>query len=194
MNVDGVVLAGGRSQRFGSDKSVATLNGRTLLATCHKAMAGAVGGRVYIAAGSRELVPWPAGAVRVADECSGAGPLAGITAALACTHGAGVLVLACDLPRVRTATLHAIGALGVARGRAVAARGSRGWEPLLAFYPRAALQQLRSGLREGPRALHLWLDRLGALAVTGIGAGELININRVSDLERLVRRQARDRR
>ncbi len=188
MNVDGLVLAGGRSSRFGSDKAGATLGGRTLLSISYRTVAGAVGGAVYLAgagqAGPRDLAP---AVLRIVDECSGAGPLGGIAAALGRSRRAGVVVLACDLPLVKTSTLVRMATLGLASGRAVAARTSRGWEPLAAFYPRTALQQLRSGLREGPRALHLWLDKLGALAVTGIAGDELTNINRPRDLERLTR-------
>ena len=189
MNADGLVLAGGRSRRFGSDKRKAMLGGRSLLAICCQRVGGAVGAGVYVAAPRRaELPALPATVAFVADECPGAGPLAGITAALDRSRRAGVVVLACDLPMVRSSTLVRIAALGIANRRVVAVRGRAGWEPLLAFYPRTALQQLRSGLREGPRALHSWLDKLGALALVDIAAEELTNMNRASDLDRVSKR------
>ena len=72
----GVVLAGGQSTRFGSDKALAELGGRTLLARAYDTLSGfcelvVVAGRDK---GPGHVIPdWPRG---------GMGPLAGIAAAL----------------------------------------------------------------------------------------------------------------
>jgi molybdopterin-guanine dinucleotide biosynthesis protein A len=72
----GVVLAGGQSTRFGSDKALAELGGRTLLARAYDALTGfcefvAIAGRDK---GPGHVIPdWPH---------AGMGPLAGIAAAL----------------------------------------------------------------------------------------------------------------
>ena len=72
----GVVLAGGQSTRFGSDKALAELGGQTLLARAYDALTGfcefvVVAGRDK---GPGHVIPdWPH---------AGMGPLAGIAAAL----------------------------------------------------------------------------------------------------------------
>jgi molybdopterin-guanine dinucleotide biosynthesis protein A len=72
----GVVLAGGNSTRFGSDKALAELGGRTLLARAVDALSGwceyvVIAGR---ATGPAPCIPdWPQ---------AGMGPLAGIAAGL----------------------------------------------------------------------------------------------------------------
>jgi molybdopterin-guanine dinucleotide biosynthesis protein A len=72
----GVVLAGGQSTRFGSDKALAELGGRTLLARAYDTLSGfcelvVVAGREK---GPGRVIPdWPQ---------PGMGPLAGIAAAL----------------------------------------------------------------------------------------------------------------
>lgn len=72
----GVVLAGGRSTRFGSDKALAELGGRTLLARAVDTLSGWC---EYVVVAGRETAPapcipdWPQG---------GMGPLAGIAAGL----------------------------------------------------------------------------------------------------------------
>jgi molybdopterin-guanine dinucleotide biosynthesis protein A len=72
----GVVLAGGQSSRFGSDKALAELGGRTLLA---RAVDGLGGFCEYVVVAGREMAPaptipdWPHAAM---------GPLGGIAAAL----------------------------------------------------------------------------------------------------------------
>ncbi len=72
----GVVLAGGKSQRFGSDKAMASLDGRTLIAHAVEALSGwcdhvVITGRM---AGPAPCLPdWPRASM---------GPLAGLAAAL----------------------------------------------------------------------------------------------------------------
>ncbi len=72
----GVVLAGGQSTRFGSDKALAELGGRTLLARAVDALGGFC---EYVVVAGRELAPapcipdWPGPRM---------GPLAGIAAGL----------------------------------------------------------------------------------------------------------------
>ena len=72
----GVVLAGGQSSRFGSDKALAELDGHTLLARAVDALSGYC---EYVVIAGRETGPaptipdWPA---------AGMGPLGGIAAGL----------------------------------------------------------------------------------------------------------------
>jgi molybdopterin-guanine dinucleotide biosynthesis protein A len=72
----GVVLAGGQSTRFGSDKALAELGGRTLLARAVDTLTGFC---EYVVVAGREMAPaptlpdWPN---------AGMGPLGGIAAAL----------------------------------------------------------------------------------------------------------------
>lgn len=72
----GVVLAGGKSSRFGSDKALAELDGHTLISRAVDALAGWC---EYVVVAGRETAPaptlpdWPA---------AGMGPLAGLAAAL----------------------------------------------------------------------------------------------------------------
>jgi molybdopterin-guanine dinucleotide biosynthesis protein A len=147
----------------------------------------AVNGTVYVATGARpQRLPGTAGAVCIADWPPGRGPLGGIAAALARTHAAGVLVLGCDLPLVGRATLLRVAAAGLASGRAAAVRSARGWEPLVAYWPRAVYKQVRNALWSGAWAPYALLDRLGALSVTGVDPRELVNVNTRADLARVL--------
>ena len=72
----GVVLAGGQSTRFGSDKAMAELDGRTLLSRAVDALSGWC---EYVVVAGRETAPAPC----IPDwPQPGMGPLAGIAAGL----------------------------------------------------------------------------------------------------------------
>ena len=88
----GVVLAGGKSTRFGSDKALAELGGRTLIARAVDALAGWC---EYVVVVGRETAPaptlpdWP---------LPGMGPLAGLAAALHLARDEGYeAVLSCGV-------------------------------------------------------------------------------------------------
>jgi len=89
-----IVLAGGRSTRYGRDKATLPLGDGTLLE--HVAtMARQVAEQVVVVGGPR--VP-PAGAIRVDDLEPGGGPLQAALAGARALPSAALLLLACDLP------------------------------------------------------------------------------------------------
>ncbi|HEY2773442.1 MAG TPA: molybdenum cofactor guanylyltransferase [Candidatus Binatia bacterium] len=182
--IDGVLIAGGRSRRFGADKRHAPFGSTSLAGRSLALLRACADGEVFVA--GRGAFERPAAVTFIEDAGFGAGPLGGLVAALLHAR-AGVLVLPCDVPLLRQDTLSAVAALGRRSGRTVVARSSRGIEPLVAYYPRSALRQLAAGLREGNRALHRLLSRLAPLVVEAGSGGELANVNRPADLEAAAR-------
>jgi len=177
--IDGLLLAGGRSRRFGRDKRRALLGGRTLADIAIAKLRAVVDGDLWIAgAGTFEA---RGRAFLVDDLVRGRGPLSGIAGGLMRTSF-GILVLPCDVPLVGLDTLSALTRMARRCGRVVALRSMRGWEPLVAFYPRTAFPQIAAALREGQGAPHRLLERLGALALPVGRTDEMCNVNRVEDL------------
>lgn len=93
----GVVLAGGHSTRFGRDKALATLGGRTLLDRAVSCLRGVCDGRVLVSSGDGISRPLVADG-QIADVVPEGGPLAGIAAALLALRdeASAVAVLAVD--------------------------------------------------------------------------------------------------
>lgn len=178
--IDGLLVAGGRSRRFGSDKRRAVLGGRTLAENAMAMLRGCVDGDVFVAGSG--AFDHPVSAVFVEDAAPQAGPLGGIVGALLRSRS-GLLVLPCDAPLLGADTLAAVARLARRSGSAVVVRSRRGLEPLVAFYPRAALPLLAAGLREGNRALHRLLPRLRPLVIEAASAREMHNVNRPGDLD-----------
>ena len=112
----GIVLAGGRSDRFGSDKLAAEFDGEPLLWHPVRALAEAGCDPIVIVIGPQgdepvlpaDLAPL----VRSArDPEPFGGPLVGLRAGLAAAPGAVVIVAAGDQPRLRPGLLRALAAI-----------------------------------------------------------------------------------
>ena len=95
--VTGLVLAGGRSSRFGRDKLAERIDGRTLLDSAIDGVTPAATEILVVAApdGAPDLPP---GARLVHDPVAFEGPLAGVAAGLRAAHESIVLVVGGDMP------------------------------------------------------------------------------------------------
>jgi len=184
----GAVLAGGRSRRFGRDKSLALVAGRPLVERAVEALQEVVDDVVVVT--SRELSP-ALEPLRISDEVPDAGPLGGLHAALraAADRGRdGVLLLACDMPLVTPALLEAV---AKARDRAaiVAPRRADGIEPLCAAYHVSLLEQVDALLSGPDRSLHRLFAEAGGVALdlgsaAEGGASPFLSVNEPADRDR----------
>lgn len=193
----GVVLAGGRSRRYGSPKARARLAGLTLLERA-LAILRAAGLEAGVIANRADDLPTGQSSAAVPvrpDLAPGAGPLGGLHAALAWARergDAGVFLLGCDLPLVPPALVaRLVTGFDAARPTVPASPGPLGIEPLCACYPvslaAAAEDWLaagRFGMGEFVRAHDpavVVRDRLASVA----GAEHaFLNVNTPADLER----------
>ena len=95
--VTGIVLAGGRSSRFGRDKLAERIDGRTLLTNAIDGVTPASTEILVIAAPGAAL-SLPDRATQVDDPVAFEGPLAGVAAGLRAAHESIVLVVGGDMP------------------------------------------------------------------------------------------------
>jgi len=156
MTFAGAVLAGGKSSRMGRNKALLRIDGEALWRRQLRVLQEAGADPVWLvqAPGQRALTR---GVLR--DSVPNAGPLAGLHAALSQCSSGHVAVVAVDLPYIepvwftRLAKLCAPGIGGVARTR-------DGYEPLAAIYPREALAEAETRLKEGEFVLQTLLQAL----------------------------------
>ena len=114
MSWTGVVLAGGRSQRFGGvDKTRLPLRGRTLLQRAVDALAPVTTACLVI--GGTPVT----GATVVPDRYPGAGPLGGLLTALDAIDSSHALILAADLPFISSSMLRDVQRAGADAAAAV---------------------------------------------------------------------------
>jgi len=185
--IAGLVLAGGKSRRFGSEKAAVRLGHHSLLEWALNALregcdtlavsAPPGSGADAIAAdlGIRTLTDNPAGPD---------GPLAGVAAGLRWAAGLGASRLAtlpCDIPH---APLDMVARLMAAMGEAPATfvETPDGLHPLCAVWSVGLLSDLEGALKEGHPPVRAFLAGVGGVAVRFEDTAAFANLNAPGDL------------
>ncbi len=184
----GLVLAGGRSRRFGRDKAAVQIEGQALLERTVKLLRALID-EVFVSVRSdQQDEPLRRQFRLIVDQLDGLGPAAGILAAHGEWPEAAWLVLACDMPLVDES---AVGGLLEARNsrRAATAYRSAGDglpEPLCAIYEPDTLARFRhqteSGDDPSPRNFLVHAD---VELIEPPGKRVLSNVNTRDELSRL---------
>lgn len=140
-----VVLAGGRSSRFGSNKAFAKFRGKEMVSRVLDVMSAVFNDVVIVT--NRPLEYEGLGFKVIKDIIPCKGPMAGVITALHCAEK--VFVCACDMPFVdeRSAELIAVSSEG--SHDAVVARTALGPEPLFALYKKVLLGRFEKALCDG---------------------------------------------
>lgn len=185
MSVTGIILAGGKSSRMGTNKGLQYLCGKPLISYAVQALSGLCD-TIIISSSSNDY--HSLGYEVVADVFPGIGPMGGIYSALKQSETEENLVLSCDLPFVSKELLAFI--LERASGYQVAVpwQGNQHYEPLCGFYSLSVLDQISTFIRKGNYKLPDLFEeiRINKLSVTSELAfyhSELfLNVNSKHDL------------
>lgn len=139
MEVTGIILAGGKSSRMGTDKGLQELSGKPLIYYAIQSLSELCN-TIIISTSSDAYQSF--GYKTVADEIPGIGPMGGIYSALKQSKTEKNLVLSCDLPFVSKELLSFI--LKNSEGYQVAVpwQGNQHYEPLCGFYHLSILEQI----------------------------------------------------
>lgn len=186
MDFSAVILAGGASQRMGTDKAWLRVAGRPLISRQIE-LARAVGAAEVFISGRPEVDYSQTECPVLFDRFACAGPLAGIERALGACSESLLLVLPVDLPALDETTLATLlvecslvtGAIPTLDGQI---------EPLVAFYPKSAHPISVSLLTSGQNAVRDFavacVNRKQAVLVPfGLESGPVFqNCNSPSDL------------
>lgn len=147
----GVVLAGGRSSRMGTDKALIDLGERRLVEVATDALHQAGATEVFVVGGNRtELTDL--GLRVVPDAFPDEGPLGGLITALRAANEDVVVVLACDhVATEGVAVRSVVGALGDADVAVPVVEGRH--QVLHAAWRRRALRTLEAAFAKGVRSV-----------------------------------------
>ncbi len=175
---------------MGRDKALVAVAGVPLLVRVAQAARQALGPQAPL----HVVTPWPeryqglalAGAGFMREEPRQAGPLVGFAQGLAKVQTEWVLLLACDLPGLDSATLRSWRAQLTEVDETMLAALPRGvgltWEPLCGFYRRRGLSVLQTYVEQGGRSFQGWLAALPVQALASAPEGMLFNCNHPSDV------------
>lgn len=192
----GVVLAGGRSVRFGGEKASAVLGGKPLLMwAVERLRSVCTAVAVNARPGSEAEALARAAGLAVLHDAPGdaAGPLAGVRVGLEWAAGLGASALAvspCDAPLLPDDLYRR---LVVAAGEGAALAETRdGPQPLCALWPVSALGTLAAALAGGAHpATWRMLESIGARRVRFEDAAAFANLNTRAELDSLAQRYQR---
>ncbi len=152
----GYAMAGGASSRFGSDKALVELSGKTmLLRTCELLRGVAREVRIVAPAGRYE-VP---GTVVISDRWPGQGPLGGIITALMATaslepHYDWNLIVSCDMPFLTAEWVQYMAARAAqSAALVILPHSATGPEPLCACYRTDGAGKLKAVFESGVRKI-----------------------------------------
>ncbi|MBP7140537.1 MAG: molybdenum cofactor guanylyltransferase [Opitutaceae bacterium] len=190
LTLDAVLLAAGRSSRMGRDKACLSFPDGRLLWRRQRSLLEEAGARTIFLS-VRTDQEWAAGYSHcVDDRIQGAGPLAGIVAALERSEATHLIVLAVDLPRLPLEWLTSLVALCRTSTGACGCREDGAFEPLASVIPTAWKSEWLSALIRGERSLQRLFTQArqeGVLAVRLLRETEkswLHNVNRPEDVTR----------
>jgi molybdopterin-guanine dinucleotide biosynthesis protein A len=184
-----VILAGGQSRRMGVNKALLEIGGKPLIRILIDCILP-VTGRILISSNDTEsygFLDFPV----IPDHFPGNGPLAGFHSAMLHTSCPLYIVLACDLPRLKTPLLQSLVALAEGFDAAVPRTRDGIIHPLCAVYRRTCLPSIERALARGAnKVIRTFLDdRLAVRWVTPeegrFKDSDLVNINTPEDLRKL---------
>ncbi|HEY6912520.1 MAG TPA: molybdenum cofactor guanylyltransferase [Myxococcales bacterium] len=154
-----LVLAGGESRRFGSDKALAPFRGGTLLEAVLRGLSSLQFEQIAVVAKHPgKYAPHAAGAELLADASAVQTPLAGLAAGLRASRHEMVFACAADMPFAADAALVDALAAALAAHDAVLPESGGSLQPLCAMWRRGAClpvaeELLRLSQPVGPRAI-----------------------------------------
>lgn len=154
MNFTGIVLAGGKSSRMGTDKGLMDYNGKKLIEYPLNLLSSFCS-EIIISSNNEAYRQF--GYCVVRDEIEDAGPAAGLAAALKAGSNEWDLVLSCDAPFVNAEAIqYLISFAGSGLGAVPEHNGFV--EPLIASYHQSFYQVLESDIRSGNRQMNRIID------------------------------------
>ncbi len=187
-DIGAIILAGGKSTRFGSDKTLITLHGVPLIQRAIN-IVKKITDEIIIVTNSPEKfssLPYP----KVKDLIRNRGPLGGIYTGLFYSKHEKNIVIPADMPFVTAECIEFLIASSRESDVTVPIRNGR-YEPLCAVYSRSCLTEIKAQLVTGNNQVFAFYDRVKTIEVnfednSYFNTEHLFfNINSIQDMEQI---------
>lgn len=181
--INGIILAGGKSTRMGTDKALLLHKGLRFIERQYQTLNG-ICDQIIIS--SNNLDHKIHGAELIRDEIENSGPLAAICTSLKHSNKNLNIVLSCDIPLIETYMLEKLVANWNGEDL-VLFKAKDQWQPLAALYHKSCLKVLENELKQGNLKLTKYIMNLNynIISVTEEKEQQFLNINTELDYKRL---------
>ena len=185
----GLVLAGGKSRRFGSDKALAVYQGESFLSRATLILRSIELCPVIVTS-ERAFYPIPEKDILLRDRLPEKGPLGGIYTAMKEFPGDDFLVLTCDMPALDTTALSGLLEAYKKKPLATFYEPDAGQiEPFPGIYPSSLFQNVVKNILMEKLAIHQLIRPLSEKNIIAFSGPSqvLMNVNHPYDFDELSR-------
>ena len=186
--VNAIVLAGGKSRRFGTDKAFAKVGGALMIESLLSVLNLVFKRIIVVTNYPLKYQGFPVEIVE--DNVKGIGPLAGIQAGLQASDSERNFVVACDMPLIKASLIHYISNL--AEGQVVVPRIGERLEPLHGVYSKSCLPAIERQIKAGHYKIQDFYNQVDVCYVEEVEIKRFdpelmsfLNINLQKDLARI---------
>ena len=180
-NITGIILAGGKSSRMGSDKGLLKLNGATFISLIIEAIKPLVNDLIIV---SNYSAYDQYGYKRVDDIIENSGPVAGLHSGLFHSKTEYNLVVSCDVPLITTAVLNKLIEGFDINFDVIQLQSQNKTMPLIALYKKHCVVTFVDLLQNNKRRLRFAVEQLKTktIILDSNFAGFVKNINTIEQL------------
>jgi len=175
------ILAGGKSRRFGRNKALFVIEGKSIIERVAAAIPPAQ--QIFIVTNSPAeyaRFPWPT----LPDHYPGCGPLAGIHAGLVHSPFEWNFFLACDFPCLKSSAIDEL--LAAPRTtQVILTKTPAGLQPLCALWSKSALPVIENAVQNRDLRVHAVLAKLALHVIPPADPEAMFNLNTPEDLTKL---------
>ncbi len=183
--ITGIILAGGKSSRMGTDKGFLKLNNKSFVEYSIKALKPLVSDILIV---SDHIAYDSFGYKRIKDVVKDAGPVAGIYSGLETTESEYNLVLSCDIPLINTSILEKLIDAIDYTSEIIQIEANGKTMPLIAFYRKACKEKFYNALQNDERRLRVVVNQCKTKNVL-LNANEYdttMNVNTKEELKTII--------
>ncbi len=183
-NITGIILAGGKSSRMGSEKGLLLLNGIPFIEHINNALQPLID-ELIIVSNNPEYDKFQG--TRVQDIIPNSGPIAGLHAGLSYSNTENNLVLSCDVPYVTTNLLQRLLLQEKDDHDLIMFADRQQTIPLIAMYKKRCVSKCKQFLDQNEKRLRKLISELSTKTITILEKEYLLvsNINTPEDLKKI---------
>lgn len=175
-NINGIILAGGKSERMGTSKAFLEFQRKPFIWYCIEALKPLTK-EIIVVSDDPRFDAFPT--TRISDEIKESGPVGGLYSGLNYSNTQFNLVMSCDVPCIQTSILQRLVDALDENLDVIQLASEEKSHPLLALYQKGCTDYLKQQLENDERRLRKVVAPLKTktLIITGEEANQLRNIN-----------------